>query len=155
MKKKKKPIIKRLSAKTGRKSKVKQQQTRKVSKHMADYYVKSSSPITPVDVEEVPPPLVIWGPGDPRPTLPIAGWDPGSGTFPPETEEPPLDFWGPNDPRPTPPIAEPPWGWGNPAPPIEPPPPPGMQVKYLWTAETGWITVIIPEGPVVTPSKRK
>jgi hypothetical protein len=28
-----------------------------------------------------PPPLVIWGPGDPRPTLPIAGFLP-DGTFP-------------------------------------------------------------------------
>jgi len=28
------------------------------------------------------PPLGIWGPGDPRPTLPIAGWNPGSGNFP-------------------------------------------------------------------------
>ena len=28
------------------------------------------------------PPLGIWGPGDPRPTLPIAGWDPGTGNFP-------------------------------------------------------------------------
>jgi hypothetical protein len=29
-----------------------------------------------------PPDLGIWGPGDPRPTLPIAGWDPGTGTWP-------------------------------------------------------------------------
>jgi hypothetical protein len=28
------------------------------------------------------PPLGIWGPGDPRPTLPIAGWNPGTGTWP-------------------------------------------------------------------------
>jgi hypothetical protein len=50
------------------------------------------------------PPLGIWGPSDPRPTNPIAGWNPGTGTFPPM---PPLGFWGPNDPRPTNPIA----GW--------------------------------------------
>jgi hypothetical protein len=37
------------------------------------------------------PPLGIWGPGDPRPTLPIAGWDPGTGTWPkpPITPVPP------------------------------------------------------------------
>ena len=29
------------------------------------------------------PPLGIWGPTDPRPTHPIAGWNPGTGTFPP------------------------------------------------------------------------
>lgn len=35
------------------------------------------------------PPLGIWGPGDPRPTLPIAGWDPIHGTFPPGVITPP------------------------------------------------------------------
>ena len=80
----------------------------------------------------------IWGPTDPRPTNPIAGWDPGSGTFPPgrppgvpthPVYNPPYPdnslpgqqpgIWGPTDPRPTPPIyippagAEPPLGiWG-------------------------------------------
>ena len=114
-----------------------------------------------------PPPLVIWGPGDPRPTNPIAGpgrpphWgiaqDPGYGI-----EEgggkPPLGFWGPNDPRPTPPIAEPPWGWGNPAPPINLPPDPIPEVevewKYGWTVTTGWIVIGIPTSPVPTPSKK-
>ena len=121
------------------------------------FYAKSESEITPVAPGEGPPgggegpPLVIWGPGDPRPTLPIAGWDPGSGTFPPPVVEPPLDFWGPNDPRPTPPIAEPPWGWGNRPPDVSVP---GFKVTYIWTAETGWMTIIIPTGPTVTPSKK-
>jgi hypothetical protein len=104
------------------------------------------------------PPLVIWGPGDPRPTLPIAGWDPGTGTFPPWTPapQPPLVIWGPGDPRPTLPIA----GWdpdhGNwPDAPIDPTDPPQGPVdwKYLWTPETGWVVVGIPTGPVPTPSK--
>jgi hypothetical protein len=44
-------------------------------------------PVTP----PTEPPLSIWGPGDPRPTLPISGWDPGSGNFPtpPITPVPP------------------------------------------------------------------
>jgi hypothetical protein len=49
----------------------------------------------------------IWGPSDPRPTLPIAGWDPGTGNFPGGPGQPPLVIWGPGDPRPTLPIA----GW--------------------------------------------
>lgn len=111
------------------------------------YYAKSDSPITSV----TPPDLILWGPGDPRPTLPIAGWNPGTGTFPPPVQ-PPLDFWGPNDPRPTVPIAEPPWGWGG-VPPVPPvPETPNVKITYLWTAETGWIVVIIPLGPVPTPS---
>lgn len=118
------------------------------------YYAKSDSPITPATVEEVPPPLVIWGPGDPRPTLPIAGWKPGSGTFPPTTEPLPPTIWGPGDPRPTVPIAEPPWGWGNPAP-VPPVDDTRFKITYVWTPETGWMTVIVPTGPTVTPSKRK
>jgi hypothetical protein len=121
-----------------------------------EYYVKSSSPITPIDAPPViPPPLVIWGPGDPRPTVPIAGWDPATGGWPepPPTEELPDGIWGPDDPRPTVPIAEPPWGWGGKPP--EPPEVPGFKVTYIWTAETGWMTIIIPTGPTVTPSKRK
>ena len=45
------------------------------------------------------PPLGIWGPTDPRPTHPIAGypW--------PQPPQPPLGIWGPTDPRP---------GWGLP-----------------------------------------
>lgn len=118
------------------------------------YYAQSDSPITAVESPEgVPPPLVIWGPGDPRPTLPIAGWDPGTGTWPPPTEELPDHIWGPTDPRPTVPIAEPPWGWGGTPPPI--PAPPNFKVVAAWTPETGWVTVIVPTGPVPTPSKRR
>ena len=60
---------------------------------------------------------MIWGPGDPRPTLPIAGWNPGTGAWPkpPAPTEPPDGFSVSPDHRPTP-IAEPPWGWGNPPP---------------------------------------
>ena len=63
------------------------------------FYAKSETAITPVekppDGGELPP-LVIWGPGDPRPTLPIAGWNPGSGNWPDTTgaAEPPDGFWG-------------------------------------------------------------
>lgn len=121
------------------------------------YYAKSESPIQPAEASEVPPPLIIWGPGDPRPTLPIAGWNPGSGTWPipPAPEQPPDGYWGAGGGMPTNPIAEPPWGWGNPAP--QPPVDvtPKFDVKYIWTAETGWMTVIVPTGPTVTPSKKK
>ncbi len=81
------------------------------------------------------PPLGIWGPTDPRPTHPIAGypW--------PTPPQPPLGIWGPTDPRPTHPIAgypwpmppQPPlgiWGGGNvpyPTPPIYFPPEGGAQ----------------------------
>ena len=39
------------------------------------------------------PPLGFWGPNDPRPTNPIAGWNPGTGTWPdvPPPTEPPTD----------------------------------------------------------------
>jgi len=50
------------------------------------------------------PPLTIWGPGDPRPTHPIFGFDPIHGTWP-DRPQPPLGIWGPGDPRPTHPIA--------------------------------------------------
>jgi hypothetical protein len=118
---------------------------------MTMYYAKSASPITSV----APPDLIIWGPGDPRPTLPIAGWDPGTGGWPdpPPVLPPPLDFWGPNDPRPTVPIAEPPWGWGNPAPPAPIPDPPNFKVMNVWTEVTGWFVAIIPLGPTPTPSR--
>lgn len=34
------------------------------------------------------PPLGFWGPGDPRPTFPIAGWNPGTGAWPPPPTTP-------------------------------------------------------------------
>ena len=37
---------------------------------------------TPGPTPPVQPPLDIWGPSDPRPTLPIAGWDPIHGNWP-------------------------------------------------------------------------
>lgn len=98
------------------------------------------------------PPLGIWGPGDPRPTLPIY--------IPPEGGPPPLGIWGPTDPRP---------GWGLPGPqphpehPIVLPPdlpeetPEGGKItwKTAWTPVTGWVVVGIPaEGTLVpTPSR--
>jgi hypothetical protein len=120
------------------------------------YYAKSDTPIA-LAGEEIPPPLVIWGPGDPRPTLPIAGWEPGTGTWPlpPGEVEPPLDFWGPNDPRPTVPIAEPPWGWGGTPPEIPLPPELPFKPVAVWTPSTGWMTVLIPTGPTPTPSKKR
>jgi hypothetical protein len=80
--------------------------------------------ITPLASPEAPqPPLGIWGPSDPRPTNPIAGWNPGTGNFPtPPTPQPPLVTWGPGDPRPTLPIAG--WDPGSgafPKPPGQPP----------------------------------
>lgn len=99
------------------------------------------------------PPLGIWGPTDPRPTHPIAGWNPATGGWPnPQPPgiwpgphpshpimlpgmpgwgsgggggvQPPLGIWGPTDPRPTHPIA----GWDPntgtwPTPPWQPQPP--------------------------------
>jgi len=116
------------------------------------YYAQSDSPITPVDAAA--PPLVIWGPGDPRPTLPIAGWNPGTGAWPhpPEPTEPPPEIN--TDPMPSNPIAEPPWGWGNPAPVPPTPPISGWKVMYGWTPTTGWFVFAVPTGPVPTPSKK-
>jgi hypothetical protein len=126
------------------------------------FYYKSEAELTQVQPPEGGggpgggPPLIIWGPGDPRPTLPISGWNPGTGTWPdpPPVAELPPSIWGPTDPRPTVPIAEPPWGWGNPAPKPPVPESPKYKVTYIWTAATGWMTIIIPLGPTVTPSKK-
>jgi hypothetical protein len=115
------------------------------------YYAQSEAPIT-----AVPSDLVIWGPGDPRPTLPIAGWNPSTGAWPkPEPTPPPDGIWGAGGPgMPTNPIAEPPWGWGNPPPKPNVPPAAGWDVKYGWTPTTGWFVFAIPTGPVPTPSKK-
>lgn len=102
-----------------------------------------SSPGVPTHPIVIPPnpqpPLVIWGPDDPRPTPPIF--------LPPQTPgeppTPPVHIWGPTDPRPTPPIFIPPqppqiWGPGDPrpTPPIYiPPSEPGEEPKpplILW-----------------------
>ncbi len=116
------------------------------------YYAQSDSPIT-----GVPSDLVIWGPGDPRPTLPIAGWNPGTGQWPeqPPSEPPPGTWGGAGEPFPTVPIAEPPWGWGNPAPVPPVDPVPGWKVVYGWTASTGWFVVAVPTKPIPVPSKGK
>lgn len=62
------------------------------------------------------PPLGIWGPTDPRPTLPIAGWDPGTGTWPKPPQPPGGGSGGsvaivkpapPSDPPATPPEGSP------------------------------------------------
>ena len=126
------------------------------------YFAKSEAPIALVEKPDGPPtpPLVIWGPSDPRPTVPIAGpgrppnWgianDPNFGI---EVTPLPPQIWGPNDPRPTVPIAEPPWGWGGKPP--TPPSVPNFKVMTIWTPETGWVTVLVPTGPTPTPSGRK
>ncbi len=116
------------------------------------YYAQSDSPIS-----GVPSDLVIWGPGDPRPTLPIAGWNPGTGAWPtpPEPTNPPDGFWGAGSGMPTNPIAEPPWGWGNPAPVPPVDPVPGWAIKYGWTESTGWFVFALPTKPIPTPSKKK
>ena len=128
------------------------------------FYVKSESEIVPLGQGETPPPeqppLVIWGPGDPRPTLPIAGWNPGTGAWPKPPDppvEPPPDLIAGWDPMPSNPIAEPPWGWGsnNPPPKPEVPPASGWKVMYGWTPTTGWFVFAIPTGPVPTPSGKK
>ena len=122
------------------------------------YYAQSDTPITPAEKppEGELPPLVIWGPGDPRPTLPIAGWNPGTGAWPDTPEsQPPDGFWGAGSGMPSNPIAEPPWGWGNPPPKPDVPAPPQWTVKYGWTEATGWFVFAVPTGPVPTPSKKK
>ena len=62
--------------------------------------------ITPLSQAPAEPPLGIWGLTDPRPSHPIAGWDPSTGTWP-KPPQPPLVIWVPVHPRPTHPIA----GW--------------------------------------------
>jgi hypothetical protein len=89
------------------------------------------------------PPLGIWGPGDPRPTLPIAGWDPIHGTWPTPPVQPPLGIWGPGDPRPTQPIAgfDPIHGtWPK------PPRPPGTagQLPASDPSGSGWVFGYVP-----------
>jgi len=112
------------------------------------------------------PPLGIWGGAPiPVPTPPIY--------LPPTTPQPPLVIWGPNDPRPENPIVIPPGGIGPGVPthpiflpvfpthpivlpdPGEPPSEekPPLEVKVGWTAETGWVVVLVPTGAHPTPSR--
>jgi len=145
--------------------------------------------ITPIDPNLKPdntlptpqppqPPLVIWGPGDGRPTNPIVLPLPPDAPYPdqglpgeqpvidntlpgaqPHPEHPiylppgngawdPVYIWGPNDPRPTPPIVIPP---DVPAGPDVP----AIKWKAIWTEKTGWVVIGIPQGPFPTPSKKK
>lgn len=113
----------------------------------------------------------IWGPPGPWPTPPIH-MPPGQGGGNPP------GIWGPPGPWPTPPIHLPPDSikppiplppgiWPNPpegtAPipehPIVIPPPegsppntPALEVKTLWSAQTGWVVVLVPTGEHVAPS---
>ena len=88
-----------------------------------------------------PPPVAGWTPPGYHPAHPIA---PGG---------PPPGIWGPTDPKPTHPIV-------LPLPPVEIPPPEGggegkkLEVKAVWTQQTGWFVVAVPgEGTEVpTPS---
>ncbi len=112
--------------------------------------VKPGESVTVVGVAADPaPPLGIWGPTDPRPTLPIAGWDPGSGTWPkPPQPQPPLGIWGPGDPRPTLPIAgwDPGSGtWPDKPPPVEPPAQDSGHWVWAWSPQAGrWVWVKVP-----------
>jgi hypothetical protein len=72
--------------------------------------------ITPLGGDTQPPvgggtPPGIWGPTDPRPTHPIAGWNPGTGTWP----QPPYPDQG-LPPFPSHPIVIPPGGQSPPRP---------------------------------------
>ena len=57
---------------------------------MAKYYAQSESPIS-----AVPGDLVIWGPGDPRPSCRLQDGIPAAGTWPEQPpSEPPPGTWG-------------------------------------------------------------
>lgn len=75
------------------------------------------------------PPLGIWGPGDPRPTLPISGWNPATGEWP----KPPGGGGGDGENKPK------------------------FEAKIGWSEQTGWIVVFVPaEGTLVpTPSEQE
>jgi hypothetical protein len=92
-------------------------------------------------------PLGTWGPGDPRPTNPIAGFDPIHGTFP-DRPGGGLGFWGPGDPRPTNPIAgfDPAHGtWPDKPPPTQPPSGDEGNWSWAWSPQQGrWMWVRLP-----------
>ena len=101
--------------------------------------------ITPLGAPPAQPPLGIWGPTDPRPTQPIAGWNPGTGTWPTPPVQPPLVIWGPGDPRPTVPIAGP----GR-------PPNRGIAIRSrlwhrCWTGHLGGPGQPFPTNPIAEP----
>jgi len=127
------------------------------------------APGGPVATPPIYYPPVISGPPGPWPTPPIA-MPPGGGGA-----QPPLVIWGPDDPRPTNPIVIPPGSIapGVPTHPIflpvypshpivlppeggtppEQPEQPPVEVKVGWTAETGWVVVLVPTGEHPTPSR--
>ena len=119
------------------------------------------------DSSEPPkPPLGIWGPTDPRPTFPIAGWDPIHGTFPPfnpppvsrppwRPEVPGSPAWG--QPHPDHPISGipgislpiflpgmPGWGEWPPKPPTEQPPGMAGQLPASDPSGSGWVFGFVP-----------
>jgi hypothetical protein len=117
--------------------------------------VKPGETLTVVGVPaDSPLPPYIWGPGDPRPTNPIAGpgrgpnWgmanDPGYGI---EVGSPP-GIWGPGDPRPTNPIAgfDPIHGnWPDKPPPVQPPAQDEGNWVWAWSPQAGrWVWVKVP-----------
>ena len=128
---------------------------------MASKFVTLVGQFTGIMTEPDPPqkPDGIWGPTDPRPANPIAGFDPIHGTFP---DRPPLGFWGPNDPRPANPIAgfDPIHGT-FPERPTNPPSfpgqlpgsnAPGWVYAFVPGRGWGWVYVPVPPGTEGGPS---
>ena len=106
------------------------------------FLCKERTAISPVEKppEGGLPPLVIWGPGDPRPRCRSPD-NPGTGvTAGTGARQPIPALRGAGRQFPNYPIAEPPWGWGN-------PPPDNRKcrrrkaVKYGWTEATGWFVL--------------
>lgn len=97
------------------------------------------------------PPLGMWGPSDPRPTNPIAGWNPGTGTWP---TPPTGSGGGPVDPGYSPPWAQvptepPPTGEAGEDGFLKPPPEDG---GWGYHEEYGWL--YSPGADKATPKKR-
>ena len=105
----------------------------------------------------------IYNPGGPPGSSPPGFWGGGMGPgvkpqppFPGGGGGDPPGIWGPPGPWPTPPIAFPP-GWIGGLPPggggggggEEQP---KFEVKVGWSAETGWVVVLVPQFPHPTPS---
>lgn len=98
------------------------------------------------------PPGIWGGSNQPFPTNPIAGFDPGSGAFPPSQGNPPGIWGGGNQPFPTNPIAGFDPGTGQFPKPPESPDDPKFEKKVAWTPQSGWVVFYMPTGPSVTPS---